>query len=104
MAAESDGILVLQGAKPLARGNQRTVYAHPSDPDLLIKLPRSYWNKKGERWYKRLRSARSALQREAAEHAALKARSPADLDLIETVRDWVTTDLGPGLAVGALRD
>ena len=101
-AGESDGILMLRSARPVAAGFQNRIYAHPRDPGLLIKVPR-YAAEIGDPWYKRLRSRYGGLVRMAAEHDALRARALYDLELIARVEGWVETDLGCGLAVEALR-
>jgi len=51
-------LIRLRDGSPLAKGASRLVYAHPTDPDLLVKVMRSEFLAKRRTtfpWHKRLR-------------------------------------------------
>jgi hypothetical protein len=97
-------VISLSGLKPVGEGWRRLVYAHPHDPNLLIKVTRPDLPKKSHlslRWRRWGRLRNTA--REVHEFLALHGSSPDDAWLVEFVHGFCQTDLGLGLVVEALR-
>lgn len=99
----------LLSSSPIATGTLRRVYAHPHDPNLLIKIIRPEvierrWGS-GAVWYKRLRRSRQyiAVLREVEEFVAAHARSGGRPPFVQRVEGFVETDLGLGFVTEALR-
>lgn len=99
----------LLSSSPIASGTLRRVYAHPRDPDLLIKIIRPEiidrrWGS-GAAWYKRLRRSKQyiAVLREVEEFIAAHARAGGRPDFVQRVDGFVETDLGLGFVTEALR-
>lgn len=96
--------------KPLASGSARDVYAHPQDPDLLIKVIRRdaieqrYGS--GRPWYKTTRRYRHFVSylREIREEIALRATGDVHPALLQKIVGFADTDLGFGLVVEAAKD
>lgn len=96
--------------KPLASGSARDVYAHPDDPDLLIKVIRKTAIAKrygsGRPWYKFTRRSKHFISylREIREEIALQAVLDEHPLCIQKVIGFADTDLGFGLVVKAAKD
>jgi hypothetical protein len=105
MLTQSTKTLKLAHLQPIAGGAQCSVFVHPDDPALLVKIMRD--RRSAMPWYKR-QWARSGhmlpVIREIEEYVVLHAHAPADAELVERVVGVVVTDLGLGLVVEALRD
>lgn len=101
-------MLVLADCTPVGAGTMRFVYAHPENPDALVKVIRgdmlqSRWG--GRRhWLKRMARARqfTVYLRELKEYIALRAREPVAAP-ITRVFGLVETDQGLGLVVESVR-
>jgi hypothetical protein len=98
----------LRHCRPLAKGSSRLVFAHPTDPDLLIKVMRSDFLAKRRTtfpWHKRLRPGfmLSIFAREIREQIVLVARGEDTDRFLERVVGFHDTDLGIGLIVKAVR-
>lgn len=95
--------------KPLAAGAIRYVFAHPGDPDLLIKVIRADAIEQrfgsGRPWYKMTRRYRHFVSylREVREEIAMRAQG-AHLPSLQKIVGFADTDLGFGLVVAAAKD
>ncbi|MCX6865641.1 MAG: YrbL family protein [Verrucomicrobia bacterium] len=100
-------MLVLTGPS----GNNRDVFAHPEDPDLLIKTvkpealakrsgPQAHWSKHLFRRYKHYLT----FLRECQEHIVSHLDGDRVPDFVQTVIGFVETDRGLGLVTRAERD
>jgi hypothetical protein len=95
---------------PLATGHLRAVFAHPDNPDWLVKIMRpevvvQRWGG-WRRWPKRLPRARhySSYLREIKEYIAIMARHPDGDPPLVRLRGIVETDLGLGLVMERIND
>jgi len=103
-------MLLLKHLTPLAQGRMRSVYPHPDDSGLLIKVIRpevieKRWGS-GQPWYKARRRFRHYISyiRETAEYIATFASYGGSLPFAQKVVGFVETDLGLGLVTNAARD
>jgi hypothetical protein len=101
-------MLVLAGCTPIGAGTMRFVYAHPHNPDALVKVIRSdmlqsRWGGR-KHWLKRRARARqfTVYLREIKEYVALRARDPLAAP-ITRVLGLVETDQGLGMVVESVR-
>jgi hypothetical protein len=98
----------LRDVEPIAQGNKRFVYQHPTDPNLLIKV----WKPEvveerwaGERpWYKPTRRYGQyvSFQREMSEYLSLAAKFPDGVPVLQKLAGIVDTDYGIGAVVEKL--
>ena len=102
-------ILKLAAQQPIARGRMRNVYAHPRDPDLLIKTIRpevisERWGE-GQRWYKSKRRHGHYISylREIDEYIATYSAHGECPGFTQKIHGLVETDLGLGLVLEAVR-
>jgi hypothetical protein len=100
----------LSHCQPIASGNNRDVFAHPDDPDLLIKVvkPEAYARRATRRagvrtGFRRFRQYLPFL-RECQEHIVSRLDAGGVPDFVQTVVGFVDTDRGLGLVVRAERD
>jgi hypothetical protein len=102
-------MIELKSLTPLASGQKRIVYEHPSHPDEVIKVMRPDVVAKRfgakSRWYKRLYRARHYVGyvRELKEYIAVQARHPEFAAPIVRMRGLVETDLGLGVVSEKVR-
>ncbi|MES2997364.1 MAG: YrbL family protein [Verrucomicrobiota bacterium] len=103
-------MLILSEQPPIAQGRMRSVYAHPNDPGLIIKVIRpevidQRWGS-GQPWYKAKRRFRQYISymRETAEYVAMYASHGRSLPFAQRVAGFMETDLGLGLVISAARD
>ncbi len=110
MPMYSDHPLHLGHLKPIASGNNRDVFAHPDDPELIIKIIKpatidkhsgadASWKKNQFRRFKHYHT----FLRECEEHIASHLDPGGKPDFTHTVVGFVTTDLGLGLVTKAER-
>jgi hypothetical protein len=103
--------ILLNCRTPIASGNNRDVFAHPDDTDLLIKTvkpealekrsgPEARWTKFLFRRYKHYQT----FLRECQEHIVSHLDSERLPDFIHTIVGFVQTDRGLGLVTRAERD
>lgn len=99
--------LKLRDRHPIAQGHKRFVFAHPTDPGLLIKVLQpdvvaERW--RGKRpWYKGGRYGQYvSLQRELSEYLALAVRFPNGVPVLQRLFGIVDTDYGIGVVVEKL--
>lgn len=105
-----DPLLRLKDAEPLTQGRSRLIFAHPHDPDLLVKVlnpqvvDRRFGS--GTKWYKRRRRAGRFLSyaRELQEHLAVRAACDEHPPFLQRIVGLAETDLGLGLVSEAIRD
>jgi len=98
--------LRLADAEPLAIGHLRQVFAHPHDPDLIVKVMRAdAVALRAARWHKRVARALqySGYVRELKEYIACRARFPHLDAPIARMIGVVPTDLGLGLVSERVR-
>ncbi|MBM3863948.1 MAG: hypothetical protein FJ385_08400 [Verrucomicrobia bacterium] len=105
-----NGYLDFNGVKPVAMGCMRIVYAHPHDPDLLVKVIRpdvieERWGK-GRVWYKTSRRYRQYISyvREIHEFVAEHATHGNSPHFVQEIVGLVDTTAGLGLVTRAVRD
>ncbi len=100
-------LIRLKHLTPLVGGSTRLIYAHPDDPDLLIKVmrPEALERHSAGSWHKRLRKDRpvKVFLRESREYLVLIARGDAPAPFLQGVAGFAATDVGVGLVVEALR-
>jgi hypothetical protein len=103
-------MIELRSRTPIAIGQLRQIFEHPSDPDLLIKVVRAdaivtRWGG-ARRWYKRIPRALhyTGYVRELKEYIAIQARAPGSNAPIARMVGIVHTDLGLGLVSEKVRD
>lgn len=89
---------------PLAAGSYRSVFQHPNDENLLVKVLREKENYKPEPWYKAWRGSGEykSFSREVAEYKSLRRKNLHDLSFIQRFFGKVDTDLGLGMIVEKL--
>ena len=102
-------MIELSSSTPLAIGQLRKIYQHPSDADLLVKVlrpeaVRARWGG-ARRWYKRIPRALhyTGFVRELKEYIAIQARTPDANPPIARIVGIVPTDLGLGLVSEKVR-
>ncbi len=105
-------IIKLSGKEPVRIGRKRYVFAHPADPDLLIKVFRSRTNsdehspcrKKLQDIYRRY-SYMTCFMRDFREYIYSRYGQQSDLvNHLQTIVGLVDTDLGLGLVVTGFFD
>ncbi|BBD79436.1 YrbL family protein [Aerosticca soli] len=101
-------MLALRDRPPLASGHLRLIYAHPHDPDLLVKVLRE--DVVNERWrhapwYRRRQRTGpyGTFVREFKEYVVSRHRAPASPSPLSRVAGLEDTDLGLGLVVEKVR-
>lgn len=110
-AAILEIMIVLESRTPIASGNNRDVFVHPDDSDLLIKTvkadalekrssPDAHWTKRLFRRYKHYQT----FLRECQEHIVSHLDKGGVPDFMHTVVGFAETDRGLGLVVRAERD
>jgi hypothetical protein len=106
----SFAMIELSSCTPLAVGQLRKIYQHPSEPDLLIKVLRpeaiaARWSG-AKRWYKRIPRALhyTGYVRELKEYISIQARAPDSNPPIARMVGIVHTDVGLGLVSEKVRD
>jgi hypothetical protein len=98
-------MIYLRGRDPVAAGNHMSVYGHPDDATVLIKVVRlDVFGKSNPRWdFLRGRRRRflhlKNFMRVLEEQVAVLARDGKSSSHLEEVIGLVDTDLGPGLMV-----
>ena len=102
-------ILNLKDQQPIAQGRMRYVYAHPYDPDLIIKTIRpevinQRWGE-GQPWYKAKRRHGHYISylREIDEYIATYSSHGGCPAFTQKIHGLVETNLGLGLVLGAVR-
>lgn len=98
----------LRDVGPIAQGNKRFVFQHPTDPNLLIKvwkpdIVEERWG--GERpWYKPTRRYGQyiSFQREMSEYLSLAVKFPEGVPVLQKLAGIVDTDYGIGVIVEKL--
>jgi hypothetical protein len=102
------GKLGLLHLKPVATGSTRIIYAHPDDPDLLIKImhPKVLGRHRSGPPWRRFRRGRvcKTFLREIREQLILFAHGESPGKFLQMIRGFVDTDAGYGMVVEALRD
>jgi|688.fasta_scaffold554867_1 hypothetical protein len=97
--------ILLSHLKPLASGNNRDVFVHPHDPNLLIKTIKADASSRKASWKKRFRryGRYEQFSRECHEHIVgrLNCYPP---DFVHQVVGFVDTDRGLGLVTRAEKD
>lgn len=98
---------------PVATGKTRSVYVHPNNPDLIVKVPTPIYVRQrageGAKWHKRLYRSfiRSrhflVFQREIEEHLAVRAQADPFPPYVQAIVGFVETDRGMGLVSRAVR-
>jgi hypothetical protein len=100
--------LALLHLEPVATGSTRIVYAHPDDPDLLIKVmhPKVLGRHRSGPLWRRFRRGRvcKIFLREIREQLILFAHGESPGEFLQMIRGFVDTDAGYGMVVEALRD
>lgn len=106
--------LRLRSLQPVASGKQRHVFVHPTEPDLIVKVPtqRYVLSRAGKigKWYKTWHKSRTrarhnlVFQREIHEHLALHAAGTAIPHHVQRIVAFAETDFGLGLVTRAVRD
>jgi len=103
-------MIELRTRTPIAIGQLRQIFEHPSDPDLLVKVVRpeaiaARWGG-ARRWYKRIPRALhyTGYVRELKEYIAIQARTPQGNPPIARMVGIVHTDMGLGLVSEKVRD
>lgn len=101
--------LALASHKPIASGNNRDVFAHPENPEWVIKTSkaRAWASNPDLPWRKRLfRRYRyyNTFLRECQEHIVGRLDGQPAPTFLHTVIGFVDTDLGLGLVTRAERD
>jgi hypothetical protein len=103
-------MIELSTRTPIAIGQLRQIFEHPSDSDLLIKVVRpeaiaARWGG-ARRWYKRIPRALhyTGYVRELKEYIAIQARTPHGNPPIARMVGVVHTDMGLGLVSEKVRD
>jgi hypothetical protein len=110
MGRDGDDRLRLDGAVPIARGGHRTVYPHPDDPGLCVKVLHEPWRLISRRLNDPLRHLRPRRhfdenRGELHELARLKRRlGPLLTTHFPAAHGLVETDLGEGLVVDRILD
>ncbi len=91
---------------PLARGSYRSVFQHPNDENLLVKVLREKENHAPQAWYKTWRRSGpyKTFSREVIEYKSLRRKNLHDLPFIQRFFSKVETDLGLGMIVEKLSD
>ncbi|MES2439036.1 MAG: YrbL family protein [Verrucomicrobiota bacterium] len=105
------GPIILSHLTPIASGNNRDVFAHPDDADLLIKTvkPEALEKRSGsdapwsKRLFRRYRHYQTFL-RECQEHIVSHLDADGVPDFVHTIVGFVETDRGLGLVTKAERD
>lgn len=104
-------LIVLKNQTPLAGGHTQSVYQHPTDPDLLIKvrklekLQRTYDRKIGGRiGYKRKHGLYTTWMRELEHYFSVYLRLGYHPQFLQRYYGVIDTDLGLGLVVGKVTD
>ncbi len=103
--------ILLNHLTPVASGNNRDVFAHPDDADLLIKTvkpealekrssPDAHWSKRRFRRYKHYHT----FLRECQEHLVSRLDDAGLTGFVHTVVGFVDTDRGLGIVTRAERD
>ena len=102
--------VVLKDRKPIATGKTQSVYQHPDDPKLLIKvrdlpkLQRAYDRKLGGMiGYKRPHGLYTTWMRELQHYFSVRVRLGYHPILLQEYHGLVDTDLGLGMVVGRAR-
>jgi hypothetical protein len=98
----------LRDVEPIAQGNKRFVFQHPTDSGLLIKVwqpdvVEERWG--GERpWYKPTRRYGQyiSFQREMSEYLSLAVKFPRGVPVLQRLSGIVDTDYGIGVVVEKL--
>lgn len=103
--------IILSHLEPIASGNNRDVFAHPEDADLLIKTvkPEVLERRSGreapwrKRLFRRYRQYQTFL-RECQEHVVSRLDAGGIPHFVHTIVGFVDTDRGLGLVTMAERD
>jgi len=105
-----DPILKLKETKPLTTGAVRWVFAHPHDPDLIVKVIREDAIKerygKNVKWYKMKRRYDIYLSymREIQEFLAVHANNRTNPPFLQRIVGFAQTDMGLGLVLEGVKD
>lgn len=102
------GTLAMRDRTPLARGASRLIYAHPSDPALLVKVMRAEFleqRKAARNWLDRRKPTRmvSIFAKEMREQLVLLSRGEEIERFMARVYGFRDTDMGLGMLVKAAR-
>ena len=105
------GTIVLSKQEPLAGGLTQSVYQHPQDSGLLIKVRRVEWLQSsydrtigGKLGYQRRYGVYTTWMRELREYLAARVRAGRHPEFLQRYIGLVETDIGLGLAVGKVTD
>lgn len=103
--------IALKASNPLASGKTQTVYQHPADPALLIKVRHHDRLKQanggklgGLLGYRRKHGTYTTWQREIEHYFSVCLRLGFHPPFLQEYRGVVETDLGLGLVVGRVND
>jgi hypothetical protein len=104
-------LTVLKDQTPIAAGATQTVYQHPNDPTLLIKvrkletLQRAYNRKIGGMiGYRRRHGLHTTWMRELEHYFSVRLRLGYHPQFLQHYHGVIDTDLGLGLVVGKVTD
>ena len=105
------GLIVLKDQSPIAEGKTQTVYQHPSDPSLLVKvrklesLQKAYDRKIGGKLgFKRQYGLHTTWMRELEHYFSVHLRLGYHPEFLQRYHGVNDTDLGLGLVVGKVTD
>lgn len=104
-------MIALKGQTPLAAGSTQTVYQHPDDPSLLIKVrkleqvQRAYDRKIGGLiGYRRRHGLHTTWMRELEHYFSVRLRLGYHPQFLQQYHGVIDTDIGLGLVVGKVTD
>ena len=104
-------VIVLKDRRPIAEGGTQTVYQHPGDPNLLIKvrklesLQKAYDRKIGGMiGYRRRHGLHTNWMRELEHYFSVHLRLGYHPQFLQRYYGVLDTDLGLGLVVGKVTD
>jgi hypothetical protein len=104
-------VIALREKSPIAEGRTQTVYEHPADPSLLIKvrkldsLQKAYERKIGGKiGYRRRHGLHTTWMRELEHYFSIRLRLGYHPQFLQRYYGVIDTDLGLGLMVGKVTD
>jgi len=105
-----DPVLKLKETKPITNGAVRWVFAHPHDPDLIVKVIREKAIKGryggNTKWYKMKRRYGFYItyMREIQEFLAVHVKNNTYPPFLQRIVGFAQTDMGLGLVIEAVKD
>lgn len=103
-------MLKLRNSEPIARGGHRTVYVHPDDPKLCVKVLHQPWQQINRRLndpFRSVRPRRHYDENRSELHELLKLKRKLGIDLTDHFPEphgLIDTDFGEGLVVQRILD